>query len=120
MQAGHNGHSKTDSSSSTALANTAANGTTGSSSAPVKPCCCGRDSVTPLTAVGLAEHMVRNVIMTRDIVPRAFACDYAAVSEILKGWGPSFKAHAGLSHGKHKHLYFFTGGFCRMVTRMQV
>lgn len=44
-----------------------------------------------------------NVIMMRDIVPRAFVCDYTLVADVLKSWLPSFKEHAGLAACKqHK------------------
>ncbi|KIY97223.1 hypothetical protein MNEG_10738 [Monoraphidium neglectum] len=44
-----------------------------------------------LERLGLAEGAVRNVIMTRDIVPRAFACDYSLVADILRSWGPQWR-----------------------------
>jgi hypothetical protein len=46
---------------------------------------------------------VVNVVMTRDIVPRAFVCDYTLVADVLKSWLPSFKEHEGLADCKeHK------------------
>jgi hypothetical protein len=82
-----------------------------------RPCSCGQvhgegASSAPrglLAALGLHEHSVRNVIMARDIVPRAFACDYSLVADILKSWGPAFKHHGGLAHPGRKHLYYFVG-----------
>ncbi|KAG1654199.1 hypothetical protein FOA52_009380 [Chlamydomonas sp. UWO 241] len=62
-----------------------------------------------LSALGLRESAVRNVIMHRDIVPRAFSCDYSLVSEMLKSWGASYKAHTPLSLPQRKHLYYFIG-----------
>lgn len=53
--------------------------------------------------------------MHRDIVPRAFACDYSLVADILRSWGPGFKAHGGLAHGGRKHMYYFVGGW-RLLT----
>lgn len=48
--------------------------------------------------------------MHRDIVPRAFVCDYSPVAEVLKSWLPSFKTHTGLAACKdHKVLYHFIG-----------
>ena len=35
--------------------------------------------------------------MHRDIVPRAFACDYSPVAELLRRVGPSFRDHHCLS-----------------------
>ena len=40
---------------------------------------------------------MRNVLMTRDIVPRAFACDYTLVADILKRVSPAFREHHCLS-----------------------
>eukprot|EP00197_Chlamydomonas_leiostraca_P006399 CAMPEP_0202865660 /NCGR_PEP_ID=MMETSP1391-20130828/6282_1 /ASSEMBLY_ACC=CAM_ASM_000867 /TAXON_ID=1034604 /ORGANISM="Chlamydomonas leiostraca, Strain SAG 11-49" /LENGTH=781 /DNA_ID=CAMNT_0049545523 /DNA_START=38 /DNA_END=2383 /DNA_ORIENTATION=- len=76
-----------------------------------KPGCrCGAEAQhTLLTRLGLQEHDIRNVIMHRDIVPRAFACDYSLVADILKSWGPAFKRHSGLAHSGRKHLYYFVG-----------
>lgn len=47
--------------------------------------------------------------MYRDIVPRAFGCDYALVADLLKQWLPSFKTHPPLQ-GDYKSLYKFLGG----------
>jgi hypothetical protein len=56
-----------------------------------------------LEQLGLRPEVVRNVIMTRDIVPRAFVCDYTMIAEMLKSWMPSFKEHVGLAPCKpHK------------------
>uniref|UniRef100_A0A383V8M5 Fungal lipase-type domain-containing protein n=1 Tax=Tetradesmus obliquus TaxID=3088 RepID=A0A383V8M5_TETOB len=63
-----------------------------------------------LGKLGLAHEKVVNVVMTRDIVPRAFVCDYTLVAELLKSWLPSFKEHVGLADCKeHKALYNFIG-----------
>ena len=62
-----------------------------------------------LRATGLSENAVRNVLMARDIVPRAFACDYSPVADILRGWGHSFREHSALQRSGRKHLYYFTG-----------
>ncbi|KAJ9524628.1 hypothetical protein QJQ45_024233 [Haematococcus lacustris] len=81
---------------------------------PVCPCCCGAgeeggDGAGLLAKLGLHMHSVCNVIMARDIVPRAFACDYSLVADILKGWGAGFKSHGGLLLPGRKHLYSFIG-----------
>lgn len=56
-----------------------------------------------LSRLGLDADAVVNVIMTRDIVPRAFVCDYTLVAGVLKSWLPSFKQHQGLAACKeHK------------------
>ena len=62
-----------------------------------------------MASLGLRDHAVRNVIMHRDIVPRAFSCDYSPVSDILRGWGPGFRDHAALGYNGRKHLYYFVG-----------
>jgi hypothetical protein len=56
-----------------------------------------------LGKLGLPQETLVNVVMTRDIVPRAFVCDYTLVADVLKSWLPSFKEHAGLADCKeHK------------------
>ncbi|KAI8470153.1 MAG: class 3-domain-containing protein [Monoraphidium minutum] len=63
-----------------------------------------------LPALGLEPHVITNVVMHRDIVPRAFVCDYSLVADLLKSWLPSFKAHTGLAACQnHKVLYHFVG-----------
>jgi hypothetical protein len=62
-----------------------------------------------LAHLGLQEAVVRNVMMHKDIVPRAFSCDYTLVTDILRSWGPAFREHACLTPRGRTHLYFFTG-----------
>lgn len=64
-----------------------------------------------LQQCGLTDDHVVNVIMHRDIVPRAFACDYTLVADLLKQWMPSFKDHSTLQGPAHAHksLYNFIG-----------
>jgi hypothetical protein len=38
-------------------------------------------------------------MMTRDIVPRAFSCDYTLVADLLRSWGPSWREHSCLAGG---------------------
>lgn len=46
----------------------------------------------------------------RDIVPRAFVCDYTLVADLLKQWLPSFREHPPLQEAaQHKSLYNFLG-----------
>lgn len=52
-----------------------------------------------LSRLGLRDDAIRSVIMARDIVPRAFSCDYALVAELLRSWGPSWRDHNCLSGG---------------------
>lgn len=59
-----------------------------------------------LTKLGLPADAVVNVIMTRDIVPRAFVCDYTLVAGVLKSWLPSFKEHKGLAACKEHKVSF--------------
>jgi hypothetical protein len=65
-----------------------------------------------LAHLGLRDSHVRNVVMHRDIVPRAFACDYSrlSVADWMRSWGPAYKEHSCLGVEGRKHLYFFTGG----------
>ncbi len=70
---------------------------------------CGCGSAAPLLSrLGLPQHVVRNVVMARDIVPRAFACDYSLVADILKGWGNSFKEHCCLNRWATRMLAWGT------------
>lgn len=62
-----------------------------------------------MSSLGLQERVVRNCIMHRDIVPRAFACDYSLVAEILRGWGAGFARHCSLGGDGRKHLYYYVG-----------
>lgn len=76
-------------------------------------CTCGGGGLAAGTRVlhelGLNEGDVINVMMHRDIVPRAFTCDYSLVSDLLKSWGVSFREHACLGLDGRKHLYYFVG-----------
>ena len=40
--------------------------------------------------------MVRNIIMHRDIVPRAFTCDYSPVRDFMRSWGKKYSDHGPL------------------------
>ena len=46
-----------------------------------------------LQALGLEAGAVRNIFMSRDIVPRAFACDYTLVADLLRRVGEGFREH---------------------------
>lgn len=46
-----------------------------------------------LQALGLETGAVRNIFMSRDIVPRAFACDYTLVADLLRRVGEGFREH---------------------------
>jgi hypothetical protein len=61
-----------------------------------------------LQKLGLSSGAVRNVMMHRDIVPRAFACDYSSVADILKRVGDSFRDHMCLS-GARKIMFHVVG-----------
>ncbi|KAF5828980.1 hypothetical protein DUNSADRAFT_16742 [Dunaliella salina] len=67
-----------------------------------------RSSLGLLQRLGLTDRHFVNIIMHRDIVPRAFGCDYALVADLLKQWLPSFKTHPPLQ-GAYKSLYNFLG-----------
>lgn len=62
-----------------------------------------------LARVGLKETSVKNVIMHKDIVPRAFACDYSSVADILKRVGDSFRDHRCLAGPARQAMYFPVG-----------
>jgi hypothetical protein len=61
-----------------------------------------------LAQLGLPQDMVRNVVMHKDIVPRAFACNYALVADLLKRVGESYRSHELLST-QRQMLYNFVG-----------
>lgn len=50
-----------------------------------------------LAAVGVPPSAIRNVLMHKDLVPRAFACDYRLVADLLRRVNESFREHACLS-----------------------
>lgn len=63
----------------------------------------GQESHGLLAKLGLSHTSVVNVVMTRDIVPRAFVCDYTLVADFMRSWLPGFKEHMGLASCKeHK------------------
>lgn len=56
-----------------------------------------------LSHMGLGHGAVRNIIMHRDIVPRAFACDYTLVSDLLARVSDSFRNHTCL-HSEYRKV----------------
>ena len=62
-----------------------------------------------LQKLGLPVGAVRNVMMPKDIVPRAFACDYTLVADLLRRVGSSFREHSCLSAGARVALYSAVG-----------
>lgn len=64
--------------------------------APCVVCCAGERLLTQL---GLQERQFLNVVMHRDIVPRAFACDYPDhVARLLKRIIGTFRDHPCLNY----------------------
>ena len=61
-----------------------------------------------LKKLGLPISAVRNVMMHKDIVPRAFACDYSLVADLLRRVGESFREHKCLS-GDRRVMFNFVG-----------
>ncbi|BDA46183.1 probable phospholipase A1 PLIP3, chloroplastic [Coccomyxa sp. Obi] len=63
-----------------------------------------------LERMGLPTGAIRNIIMHRDIVPRAFACDYSLVADLLARVGDGFREHGCLQnpHGRQV-MYYFLG-----------
>lgn len=63
-----------------------------------------------LQTLGMSDDHLVNIIMHKDIVPRAFVCDYTGVADLLKQMMPSFKDHSTLDDSNdHKSLYNFIG-----------
>jgi hypothetical protein len=66
-----------------------------------------------LSKLGLPDDIIRSVMMTRDIVPRAFSCDYTLVADMLRSWGPSWREHSCLAGGAtgdgRRQLYVHIG-----------
>jgi Lipase (class 3) len=61
-----------------------------------------------LKKLGLPSTSVRNVLMHKDIVPRAFACDYSLVADLLRRVGESFREHKCLN-GNRRVMFNFVG-----------
>ena len=55
-------------------------------------------SRTLLARIGLPAGAIRNVVMHRDIVPRAFACDYTLVADLLARVSDGFREHGCLQN----------------------
>ena len=49
-----------------------------------------------LERLGFNQSAVQNIMMHRDIVPRAFSCDYALVAQLLQNVNQSFRDHSCL------------------------
>ena len=64
---------------------------------PAAACGLSNPGHSLLQRLGLPEGAFRNVVMNRDIVPRAFACDYTLVADLLRRVGGGFKEHPCLS-----------------------
>ena len=48
---------------------------------------------------------MRNVVMNNDIVPRAFACDYTLVANLLARVGEGFRGHACLQNPNGRKVW---------------
>lgn len=59
--------------------------------------------------MGLNGGAIRNVMMHRDLVPRAFACDYTLVADLLARVSDSFRNLESL-HGPHRKVSFAASG----------
>jgi hypothetical protein len=62
-----------------------------------------------LRCLGVPQDTVRNVVLTHDIVPRAFGCDYTPVAAMLR---QLFTAHVGLRRDERSIMYHFVGRLC--------
>lgn len=58
-----------------------------------------------LARLGLPTSSVINIMMHNDIVPRAFACDYQLVSDLLKRVGGGFRNQASLLVAERQQLF---------------
>lgn len=68
---------------------------------------CGGEKV--LEQLGLNENHVHSVMMHRDIVPRAFSCNYPNhVATILKRLNATFRSHPCLNKNVSMHAYILT------------
>lgn len=66
---------------------------------------CGGDNL--LHKIGLPTSHLQAVVMHRDIVPRAFSCNYPAhVAGLLKALNGNFRSHPCLKHKVRFHLKF--------------
>ncbi|CAG9463871.1 unnamed protein product [Pedinophyceae sp. YPF-701] len=66
----------------------------GDAPGPVAPEDAARGHNCPFLArFGLPPSMVKNVVMHRDAVPRAFFCDYSPVRDIMLSWGGPYAKH---------------------------
>lgn len=64
----------------------------------------GEGATGVLEKLGLPHDSIRNVIMHKDIVPRAFACDYSILADFLKHIHESFREHHCL-HAKRSVMF---------------
>ena len=63
-----------------------------------------------LESLGLSKEKVVNIIMHKDIVPRAFACNFALVAEWMKTWSESYREHKCLNtKSTRKLMWNFIG-----------
>jgi len=62
-----------------------------------------------LKKLNLPSNAVRNVVMHKDIVPRAFACDYTLVADLLKRVGEAFREHQCLNGNDRRVMFNFVG-----------
>ena len=68
---------------------------------------CNQSGCVPeRTVMLIGRPCCRAVIMHRDIVPRAFACDYSLVADLLARVGDGFREHGCLQnpHGRQVAL----------------
>lgn len=79
-------------------------------SCAVQPGGCGAHTPSQglLEKLNLADSSIVNVVMNKDIVPRAFACDYSPVAALLRNVGPGFRDLCCLQHDRSL-LYSFLG-----------
>ena len=64
-----------------------------------------------LERMGLNSGAIRNIMMHRDIVPRAFTCDYALVADLLPVVGDSFRNLESLRNPERQASLFTHSSF---------
>eukprot|EP00210_Caulerpa_lentillifera_P007163 g6853.t1 len=62
-----------------------------------------------LEKLNLPTDTVVNIIMHKDIIPRAFAADYSLLAVFLRNWSSSFRTHHCLVSQERALLYNFIG-----------
>ena len=79
--------------------------------------CMLQSGPTLLERLGLPNGAVRNVVMNNDIVPRAFACNYQSVANLLARVSEGFRGHACLQNPNGRKVRLPERAACRAIGR---